>query len=68
VGWEAEASWAEEHKEPTEAVWAAFWGWDSCGPGGILDRLYTALNIPERSWCAQLFSPACPQPMLLLTG
>ncbi|CAL8467974.1 g7512 [Coccomyxa elongata] len=48
--WEAEASRAEELKEPSEAVWAAFWGWDCCGPGGILDRLYTALKIPERSW------------------
>lgn len=48
--WEAEASRAEQLKEPSEAVWAAFWGWDCCGPGGILDRLYTALKIPDRSW------------------
>ncbi|KAK9909726.1 hypothetical protein WJX75_006627 [Coccomyxa subellipsoidea] len=48
--WEAEADRAEEHKEPSEAVWAAFWGWDCCGPAGVLDRLYGALKIPERSW------------------
>ena len=24
--------------------------WDSCGPGGILDRVYGALRIPQRSW------------------
>lgn len=48
--WEAEADRAEEHKEPSEAVWAAFWGWDCCGPAGVLDRLYSALKIPERSW------------------
>ncbi|KAK9817178.1 hypothetical protein WJX72_010703 [[Myrmecia] bisecta] len=29
---------------------AAFWGWDCCGPGGLLERIFRALNIPERSW------------------
>ena len=48
--WEEEARRAEEHKEPSQAVWAAYWGYDSCGPGGILDRLYTALRIPQKSW------------------
>ena len=41
---------AEDHKEPSQAVWAAYWGYDSCGPGGILDRLFTALRIPQKSW------------------
>ena len=41
---------AEDHKEPSRAVWAAYWGYDSCGPGGILDRLFTALRIPQKSW------------------
>ena len=48
--WEEEARKAEEHREPSQAVWAAYWGYDSCGPGGILDRLYTALRIPQKSW------------------
>ena len=48
--WEEEARLAEEHREPSQAVWAAYWGFDSCGPGGILDRLYTALRIPQKSW------------------
>ena len=48
--WEEEARRAEEHREPSQAVWAAYWGYDSCGPGGILDRLYTALRIPQKSW------------------
>jgi hypothetical protein len=58
--WEAEADRAEEHKEPSEAVWAAFWGWDCCGPAGVLDRLYGALKIPERSW--SVHAPAIPGP------
>lgn len=33
-----------------DAKWAAFWGWDCCGPQGLLERLYQALDIPERSW------------------
>ena len=41
---------AENHREPSQAVWAAYWGYDSCGPGGILDRLFTALRIPQKSW------------------
>ena len=41
---------AEDHREPSQAVWAAYWGYDSCGPGGILDRLFTALRIPQKSW------------------
>ena len=48
--WEEEARRAEEHREPSQAVWAAYWGYDSCGPGGILDRLFTALRIPQKSW------------------
>ena len=48
--WEEEARRAEEHREPSRAVWAAYWGYDSSGPGGILDRLYTALRIPQKSW------------------
>ena len=41
---------AQDHREPSQAVWAAYWGYDSCGPGGILDRLFTALRIPQKSW------------------
>jgi hypothetical protein len=31
-------------------VWAAFWGWDCCGPGGLLERVYLSIGIPRRSW------------------
>jgi len=47
---EEEVRRAEEHREPSQAVWAAYWGYDSCGPGGILDRLFSALRIPQKSW------------------
>jgi len=47
---EEEVRRAEEHREPSQAVWAAYWGFDSCGPGGILDRLFSALRIPQKSW------------------
>ena len=26
------------------------WGWDCCGPRGLLDRVYSGLDIPTRSW------------------
>lgn len=57
--WETEASSAEEHEEPSEAVWAFFWGWDCYGPGGILDRIFTALKIPDRSWSVRAKTTIC---------
>lgn len=29
---------------------AAFWGWDCCGPQGLLERVYSSLGVPQRSW------------------
>ena len=31
-------------------AWSTFWGWDCCGPLGILERLYSSLGVPRRSW------------------
>lgn len=32
------------------AEWSAFWGWDCCGPNGILDNVYAALEVPQKAW------------------
>lgn len=40
----------EQKADVATATWAAFWGWDCCGPNGLLEQLYSALEIPPRSW------------------
>ena len=37
-------------REVSAAEWSAFWGWDCCGPGGILEQMYAALKVPTKSW------------------
>lgn len=36
--------------EVAAAEWSAFWGWDCCGPGGILDHMYAALHVEPKLW------------------
>ena len=36
--------------EVAAAEWSAFWGWDCCGPGGILEQMYAALQVQPKSW------------------
>ena len=33
-----------------DAAWEAFWGWDCCGPSGLLERVYSALGVSRRAW------------------
>eukprot|EP00884_Botryococcus_braunii_P013340 jgi/Botrbrau1/22006/Bobra.0024s0022.1 len=63
---EPEAAWGQTDDPPTNcnknateadqeleiAKWAAFWGWDCYASEGLLDRMYLALGIPEKSWTA----------------
>ena len=37
-------------REFSAAEWSAFWGWDCCGPEGILEQMYAALKVPAKSW------------------
>lgn len=39
-----------EHPEFDGPAWDAFWGWDCCGPNGLLDRIYRQLDLPPRTW------------------
>ena len=45
------------------AEWSAYWGYDCCGPGGIMEKLYRALSVPKRSW--QVLASALVYPELL---
>ena len=38
----------EQTADMATAELLAFWGWDCCGPGGILDRMYQALQVRVR--------------------
>lgn len=31
---------SEEMRTLNDAAWGAFWGWDCCGPDGLLERVY----------------------------
>lgn len=39
-----------DHPEFDGPAWDAFWGWDCCGPNGLLDRTYRQLGLPPRTW------------------
>lgn len=39
-----------DHPEFDAPAWDAFWGWDCCGPNGLLDRTYRQLGLPPRTW------------------
>lgn len=41
---------SEEVRALNDAAWQAFWGWDCCGPDGLLERVYKCairLGIPQ---------------------
>ena len=41
---------AHEEQELDTAVLSLYWGWDLAGPRGLLERVFGALQIPDRSW------------------
>lgn len=47
---EAEGKSNPQKRDFSAAEWSAFWGWDCCGPGGILEQMYAALKVAPKSW------------------
>jgi hypothetical protein len=40
---------SEEMRALNDAAWQAFWGWDCCGPDGLLERVYKCVGpAPHR--------------------
>lgn len=41
---------SEEMRALNDAAWQAFWGWDCCGPDGLLERLYKCAGASLHIW------------------